>query len=204
MDVTGAATLVLAAATLLLVLVTWRQTGYTRRAVELSLRPLLADDEVRLDGLRESVTFGAPGRQTVSVAAGAMHYDDSGDTLQVSLSLRNVGAGAALITGAGLEPAAGDVQISQMLVPTSGRVRVNVSAHLTDLNPALTASVRQHGHVAVVVDYTDASGSQPTRTRADIQVFATMGPVVESVSIHGPGGKLLAKTFAGEVKKLPS
>lgn len=192
-DVTGVGTLVLAAATLLLVVVTWRQTTYTRRAVQLSVRPLLADDEVRLDGLRELVTFGAPERQTVSLAVGALHYDDTDDTLQVSVSLRNVGTGAALISGARLDPEAGDVQVSQMLVPPGGRMRVNASAHLSDMNKELTTSIRESGHVAVIVSYTDASGVQPTQTRADIQVFATMGPVLESVSLQGPRHRLLAR-----------
>jgi hypothetical protein len=53
--------------------------------VQLSVRPSLADDEVRPDGLRESVTFGAPGRQTISLVVGALNYDDANETLQRSV-----------------------------------------------------------------------------------------------------------------------
>jgi hypothetical protein len=172
---TGGGTLVLAAATFASV----RSANRSARLAELALqeqrRPVLVHS--RDDDHAESVPF--IGRQPQSVPGGGAVVDAEGGVVFLALSLRNVGAGLAvlqawqgygeLLTGReqpadvdDFRPlrrdqyiAAGDVGIWQAAVRDSA----------DPLNAALTAVATEHVGFTVDLLYTDQVGGQRTISR---------------------------------------
>jgi hypothetical protein len=102
-DVTTA-TLVVAAVTVGLVLVTFSQVILSRRALDQSIRPLLADPSRSEDNSdTEKSLFGAPGRDSPDVVKGRLYIHSTSGSLQLSIPFENVGAGVAVVTAARTE-----------------------------------------------------------------------------------------------------
>jgi hypothetical protein len=184
------ATFVVAAVTLGLVIVTWRQSGTARRALELSTRPLLADPAPVVRERDEYLQFGAPYRRSVNVQENAFYLYDADGKFEVSVPFRNIGAGSAVITDATIEPGApGDVLYSRKFVPPGEHVRVNISILLVtdDARDLLDAWSDGFGAFSVTIAYTDAEGGQKLLSRADIRGYATHGPFVERIAITRQG-----------------
>ena len=180
------ATLIVAVVTGGLVLVTLLQVALSRRALDQSIRPLLADPTRNLEAsLTEHVLFGAPGRDSVAVQPGSFYLNRTEGMLQISVPFENVGAGVAIITGAQTTPASGEVYISRGFVPVGSSVRINISILLglkTTEQFEMDGSWAYDGY-SVIVDYTDASGKQKRSSRAEIRQYATQGPFVQSISV---------------------
>lgn len=181
-----AATLAVAAVTGGLVLVTLFQVILSRRALDQSIRPLLADptrSESDMD--TERILFGAPGRDSPDVVKGRFYMNRTEGMLQISVPFENVGAGVAVITGAKTEPSSGEAKISRGFVPVNGGMRINISILL---GLESTKVFEQDGAWAydgfvVSIEYTDARGRQNRTTRAEIRQYATQGPFVENISV---------------------
>jgi hypothetical protein len=191
-DPVAVSTLALVLVTLGLVVVTGVQLVLSRRDVELSVRPLLAEaPEPAADGPPEAVTFGAPGRDTVLIRDGEFWFDrpeqGRSGNVQVSVAFRNVGNGLAVIVGAGTEPeVTGSRKTSRMYVPVGETVRVNVSTLVED-NGDDTERWWHYANLAVFVRYTDADGKQPLTTKALVREYAVHEPHVERVEIWRDG-----------------
>ena len=102
-DPVALATLVVAAATVVLAFVTDRLAGLTRSTLDLSIRPLLADP-VLVDGTEEMehLLFGPPGRVEHKVHRGELYVEYTEE--RFSVAFENLGAGVATVTGASLDP----------------------------------------------------------------------------------------------------
>jgi hypothetical protein len=186
MDSVTTATLVLASVTGGLVLVTLFQVVLSRRALDQSIRPLLADPtRSQGDSDTEQILFGAPGRDSVAVHRGKFYLHRTTGGLQLSVPFENVGAGVAAITGARTEPAAGEAYISRGFVPVGGSVRINVSIllGLPTTKKFEDAGPWAYEGFSVIIDYTDARGKQKRSSRAEIRQYATQGPFVQSISV---------------------
>jgi hypothetical protein len=184
-DVTTA-TLIVAAVTGGLVFVTLYQVVLSRRALDQSIRPLLADPTRSEDSTdTEKILFGAPGRDSVDVVKGRFYIQRSTGKLQISIPFENVGAGVAVITGVRTEPSAGDIKNSRGFVPVGGIMRVNISILLGLENTKIfeNAGTWAYDGFFVIVEYTDARGRQKRTTRAEIRQYATQGPFVQNVSV---------------------
>ena len=196
-DPATVATLALAALTAGLVLVTFLQGRLARRALDLSIRPLLVNPghELADDGL-DHVLFGAPGRISVEVPRGALFYEGAGSgNFYLSVAFENIGAGAAAIIDARTEPSVpGQVLVSRTFVPMGSLIRVNVSVLVGEPG---TERFKNHwwamDSLAVVVRYGDANGGQVMVSRATIKQYATMGPHIEEVTVcSGDGRRVIA------------
>jgi hypothetical protein len=187
-------TVIVAAVTLALVIVTYRQVTLTRLALDLNVRPFLADppplspDETTT----EEILFGAPGRQGFTVRRGAFffkHLDDLG-SLYVSVAFQNIGAGLAAIVGGYVEPGVlADVKVSRRFVGPGEIVRVNIA-----ILGGLDATKRfanpwwaMEGFT-VGITYQDALGRQTLTSRAVIKQYATQGPFVEAITVSQKRG----------------
>ena len=180
------ATLIVAAVTGGLVLVTFFQVVLSRRALDQSIRPLLADP-TRSESYSdtERILFGAPGRDSPDVVKGRFYLNRTSGSLQLPIPFENVGAGVAVITAARSEPASGEVKISRGFVPVGGTVRINISILL---GMERTKIFEKDGSWAydgffVIVDYTDARGGQNRSTKVEIRQYATQGPFVQNISV---------------------
>src|SRR4051812_26837765 len=107
---------------------TYRQGVLARRSLDLSIRPLLADPSpADSSDVKDVVQFGAPGRNVAEIRAGALYYHtgDSG-VFQLSVALRNVGGGLAVVQSTQTEPPVmGSVEVTRKFVPVGEQVRVN-------------------------------------------------------------------------------
>jgi hypothetical protein len=178
-DALALATLLLVAATMLVALAAFRQATLAKNALELSIRPLLADPEpVTSEQEVEWTTFGPPGRDSIRLGVGVFFYREDGGL--VSFPFRNIGSGAAVITNATTEPAInGSVYVARKFVPQGEHVRVNISR--------TPEGDHQSMPLAVLIHYTDAAGRQAMISRADVQQAATQGPWIETISVFKKG-----------------
>jgi len=175
-------------ATMGLVAATFWQGRLTRTALDLSIRPLLADPRPDPDAPPDVVLFGAPGRQSLKVEVGMLWMRQDGT--QISLPFRNVGAGVAVIMRATTEPLIdGSVYVSRKFVPVGEHVRVNISRAGPPVSKAKVGFWWAMEPFAVLIHYTDSSGGQPLVSRADFKQYATQGPFVETISIFREGGE---------------
>jgi hypothetical protein len=180
------ATLIVAAVTGGLVFVTFFQVILSRRALDQSIRPLLADPtRSEDDSDTEKILFGAPGRDSPDVVRGRFYIHRTAGSLQLSIPFENVGAGVAVMTSARTDPPSGEAKISRGFVPVNGTVRINISILL---GLELTKIFEKQATWAydgffVIVEYTDARGRQKRTTRAEIRQYATQGPFVQNVSV---------------------
>jgi hypothetical protein len=184
-DVTSA-TLIVAAVTGGLVLATLFQVLLSRRALDQSIRPLLADPtRSEDDSDTEKILFGAPGRDSPDVVKGKFYLRRTVGLLQLSIPFENVGAGVAVVTAARTEPSSGDTKISRGFVPVNGTVRINISILLGLENTKIfeKAGTWAYDGFFVIVDYTDARGRQKRSTRAEIRQYATQAPFVQNLSV---------------------
>jgi hypothetical protein len=197
------ATLLLAAITAALVFVTlglflanttlvgitlW-QVRLSRRALDLSIRPLLAEpgplDETTGE---ELITFGTPGRMVVKAGRGSLYSDKDG--MRVSLPFRNIGAGVAVITDATTDPPVeGDIYVTRKFVPVGEHVRVNVTraGSMTSRSKVSVGDWWAMSPFSILIHYTDAAGAQALISRADFRQYATKGPYVEIISVFEKG-----------------
>ena len=181
-------TLVVAVGTVTLALVTYTQVRLSRRSLDLSIRPLLADATPHADAT-ENLLFGAPGRISVTVPRGALFYRGDGEsTFHISVAFENIGAGVAAIEGGEMDPSIGDVYVSRKFVPVGEVVRVNV-AILTSVPGAerFNDFWWAMDRVTVSIRYTDANGKQPLVSRAVIGQAAVKGPWVEEIAVYRDG-----------------
>lgn len=165
------------------------QYALTRRSLDLSVRPLLAEADPPHTGPddAETIQFGAPGRNAVKVPLASFYANTDGT--QISVPFRNIGAGAAVITKCATTPAAGgDVSATRKFVPTGEYVRVNVSRipRIVQGKPTQDQWWAMEGFI-VSVDYTDSAGRQAMTSRAEIRQYATKGPFIEVISIFKKG-----------------
>jgi len=184
-DVTTA-TLIVAAVTGGLVMVTFFQVILSRRALDQSIRPLLADPTRSEDNSEtEKILFGAPGRDSPDVVKGRFYIHRTSGMLQLSIPFENVGAGVAVITDARTEPPSGEAKISRGFVPVHATMRINISILLGLRHTEIfdeKGSWAYDGFL-VIVEYTDARGRQKRTTRAEIRQYATQGPFVQKISV---------------------
>ncbi len=175
--------------TLALVAITYRQVTLTRLALELNVRPFLADPPPSSpdDPTTEEILFGAPGRQMFTVRRGEFFYrklDDSG-SLYVSVAFQNIGAGLAGIVGGYTEPGmSADVKVSRKFVAPGDIVRVNIAILGGMAGTERFASPWwAMGGFTVGLSYQDALGRQSLTSRAVIRQYATQGPFVEAITV---------------------
>lgn len=187
MDGATTATLIVAAVTGGLVLVTLSQVLLSRRALDQSIRPLLADPtRSQDDSDTEKILFGAPGRDSPDVVRGRFYLHRTSEMLQLSIPFENVGAGVAVITGAHTEPGSGECKISRGFVPVGATVRINISILLGMEKTKIFESKGSWAYdgFKVIIEYTDARGKQSRTTTAEIRQYATQGPFVQHVSVQ--------------------
>jgi hypothetical protein len=196
-DPVTVATLMLAALTAGLVVVTYLQGRLARRELELSIRPLLVNPghELADEGL-DRILFGAPGRISVEVPRGELFYRGSGSkNFYLSVAFENIGAGAAAIIDARTEPSfPGQVYVSRTFVPVGSLVRVNVSVLVGEPGTERFENEwwAMDGPV-VIVRYSDTNGGQVMVSRATIKQYATMGPHIEELTVcSGNGQRVIA------------
>ena len=190
-DLATVATFVVAVVTGGLILVTYSQFRVSRRAFNLSIRPLLADP-VPLSGdtlSQELIQFGAPGRDAVTIPTGSFYYNEEENRFKISVSFRNIGAGVAVIEDATTEPAiSGDTVVSRKFVPVGESVRVNVSILLgLDDSERFGTQWWAMDGFAVSITYSDADGDQWLTSRAQITQAATHAPWVATISVSKKG-----------------
>jgi len=103
------------------------QYALTRRALNLSIRPLLAEaDPDTAQVGTETVEFGAPGRNVVDAPRASVYTNADGT--KISVPFRNIGGGVAVITSATTKPpASGEVAVTRKFVAVGEHVRVNIS-----------------------------------------------------------------------------
>jgi hypothetical protein len=180
------ATLIVAAVTGGLVLATFFQVFQNRKALNQSIRPLLADPTRNHDdGDSERILFGAPGRDSPHVPRGRLYLHRTSGMLQLSIPFENVGAGVAVITGVRTKPPSGEVYVSRGFVPVAASVRVNISILLGLLHTEIfgpDGSWAYDGFL-VLVEYTDAQGKQKRTTKAEIRQYATQSPFVQQIGV---------------------
>jgi len=97
---TAGGTLVLAAATFSSVRSGNRSARIAERALQLGLRPVLVNS--RYDDPAQKVDFGD--RHRMKVTGGLAEIEDSGDVIYLAMSVRNVGAGLAVMRGWHISP----------------------------------------------------------------------------------------------------
>lgn len=185
--------MVLAFATMAMAVATYQQLGLTRYALDLNIRPLLADATVTDNDQRtELLQFGAPARQTVTVKWGTFYHHklDGIGSLYLSVAFQNIGSGVAAIQSAGMEPSVGEIKISRKFVPVGDMVRVNISilGGLKTTQRFASDWWATEG-IEVWIRYTDARGRQTLMSRAAIRQYVTQGPFVQEISVHEGGGK---------------
>jgi hypothetical protein len=175
LDTATAATFVVAAGTLALAFVSWRQLRHNRDQVRLtgdqltvagnqvglardqlklardafllSTRPLLADALAEGD-TSEPVQFGAPGRHQIDVSRHDLYFEKNHDgVLLCSVPFRNIGNGVAVIARVCVTPdPLGDVLCPRKFVPPGEFVRVNICAHTgPSMADALMEACREVG-----------------------------------------------------------
>ena len=175
----------LAIATTALAAVAVWQLLITRRASLLAVRPLLVDATPLSEPVpQERVLFGAPGRTSPFVDVGALYYDDEAG-FHLSMPFENIGAGAAAIQGARLEPNYdADISVNRLFVAPGATVRVNV-AILPDLegNARFRDQWWAMATLSVVIEYTDAAGKQRMVSHAHLNQAAVRGPWVGEVRV---------------------
>lgn len=186
MDNATTATLIVAAVTGGLVVATLFQVVQSRKALQQSIRPLLADPTRNDDdSVTERIRFGAPGRDSPDVPRGRLSLHRTPGMLQLSIPFENVGAGVAVITGATTRPLSGETYVSRGFVPVGASVRVNVSILLglphTEIF-GVEGSWAYDGF-RVMVEYTDARGMQKRTTSAEIREYATQSPFVQNIAV---------------------
>jgi hypothetical protein len=199
------ATLVVALGTVALAYVTNRQVRLSRTSLDLSIRPLLADPSPpTATSEAEDLLFGAPGRISAQVKRGALFYTDPSEPgrdaapgeFHLSVAFENIGAGAAAIVDAAVEPSVrGEIYVSRRFVPVGEIVRVNVSvlADLSGMERFRDMWWAMEG-LSVLIRYTDSNGGQPLTSRAIFRQAATRTPYVEEVAIFaGKDQKLIAR-----------
>lgn len=192
----AAGTLSLAAVTLVLALKTKGMVDVSRRALQVSVQPLLADPRPPNPGTPdEHIQFGAPGRISTTAPYGKLYWwqDKDGEVTHFSLAFENIGAGTAAIHGARIEPPIpGDIYISRKFVPVGALLRLNISI-LQDL----PGSEQFKNHwwamkgIEVSVDYSDVAGGGSLTSTASIRQFATQCPFVQEITVR--------RTASGEV-----
>jgi hypothetical protein len=189
-------TLGVALGTLAVAVGTLRLAGVTRREVELSTRPLLADaGREELSG--ESILFGAPGRPSFNLGPGHAFFFRLGDdgVLYCSVPFRNIGAGVAVVTSQEAEPAPqlGEVIVSRRFARPGEVVRVNISARADASSDERLAEALRAGEFTVIISYSDADGGQRLVTHADVKRFAVSDFAVRRIAIFREGER---KPFA--------
>lgn len=187
-DPTWLVTVVVAAANVLLVLVTFYQVLVTRRMLALSVRPLLVDPYQEKDNPEEETAiFGAPGRAAIKVPKGQLYYTQPSEGIfYLSVAFQNVGPGIAAITKAYTAPSIlGDIKISRRFVPTNGLVRINVSVLLgLPGTKRFSTQLWATEGLSVFVEYTDSTGEQRLASEAVIKQYATSAPFVKEVVVY--------------------
>lgn len=195
----AAGTLGLAAVTLVLVLKTKGMVDVSRKALEVGVRPLLADPRPSSPGAPdEQILFGAPGRISPTVPYGRLYWDtdEDGGVSHFSLAFENVGAGVAAISGARTEPPIpGEIYISRKFVPVGALLRLNVS-----IQRILPGGERFKDQwwamegINVSVDYSDVAGGEVLTSTASIREFAVQGPFVQEITVRrASSGEVLAR-----------
>jgi hypothetical protein len=194
----AAGTLGLAVVTTVLVLKTKGMVEVSRRALEIGVRPLLADPRpAGPEAPEETLLFGAPGRISPSVRQGSIFWNSTkdGGVSHFSVAFENVGEGVAAIAAWRTEPELpGDVYASRKFVPVGSLLRINVSV-LRGL-PGAEPFADQWwamGGIDVVVDYSDTCGGELLTSIAAIRQYATQGPFVQEITVRRKSdGQLLA------------
>lgn len=197
-DPVSVATFVLAALTAGLVVVTYLQGRLARRALDLSIRPLLVNpgQQVADEGV-DHILFGPPGRISAKVPRGTLFYQGAGSAnFHLSVAFENIGAGAAAIIDARTEPDfPGQVYVSRTFVSVGSQVRVNVSVLVGE--PGTERFNDQWwamDGLAVVVRYSDTNGGQVMVSQATIKQYATMAPHVQELTVcSGDGQRVIAR-----------
>jgi hypothetical protein len=161
-----------------------RQAAVSQRVLEASFRPLMADVP---RGFRSYPDTGRP----VEVVPGRReHIDDESEVISAadygkpgyySVALRNIGTGAAIVTGVKLEGegvALNECNISAAIVPPGelSRFTFTIPADRDDLMPIRNAILRSTA-LLVVVRYTDQAGLHEIRTEAHLSRYRQTGGV---------------------------
>lgn len=156
----------------------------SRASLETPIRPVLVDVQrptTRPEGLPQAEQEDAlawPGtaeRRNVPMADS--YAFETVDAIYLSVPLRNVGPGTALIRGIGLRwdedalPGAGVPTMG--VVPPGERTRIQFSVPKENQRPSL-AEFQQRGTFGVDVAYTDVAGGQWTLTRAHVNLDRTV------------------------------
>jgi hypothetical protein len=190
-DPVAVATVLLVLVTLGLVIATFRQVRFGRRSLNLSIRPLLADPlPVPVDAkYTEVLQFGPPGRDSFAVRPGELHVQNDRSSTQISLALRNIGGGVAVIREVTTDPSvAGSVYYSPKFVPVGETIRINISVlHGVDESQIFEAEQWAYDGFTVAVTYTDGEGDQELTSKAIFKQYATQGPFVESIEVYKHG-----------------
>ncbi len=149
-----------------------------------TIRPVLVD-----------VPADAPGRSPVrfddgsvdQVDAGAIHVRGTDDYLFCSVPLRNVGPGAAVITGLGLLDPPWSGKASRMVVPSGEETRFSFS--IPKDGPELKEGLQRlvDGYFILEVLYTDVDGEQPDHPRVCVSTRGTALPGSSSRSASSRG-----------------
>jgi hypothetical protein len=111
--------------------------------------------------------------------------------LVVSVALRNVGAGLALLEGPALEIASQDytrwestISASAIPVGESARFSFALLSHSAAARVELESQIHRDGF-AVVAQYRDMDGNQPGKTRAECKYDRTSGWSVTQIQLSG-------------------
>jgi hypothetical protein len=194
----AAGTIGLAAVTLALVLKTKGMVEVSRRALEVGVRPFLADPRpIGPETLKETLAFGAPGRISPSVPHGSIFWNstEDGGVSHFSIAFENVGAGTAAITAWRTEPKLpGNVYASRKFAPVGSLLRINVSVLIGLPGAEMFANHwwAMNG-IKTVVDHSDTCGGELLTSTAYISQCATQGPFVQEITVHRKSdGQLLA------------
>jgi hypothetical protein len=186
----AAGTLALAGVTALLAFKTRGMEQAAKDALEVGVRPLLADPNPThsSSGRLESLLFGAPGRISLDVPHGELWYDFNKDEslAHFSVAFENVGSGVAGILGARVLPQnPGDVYVSRKVVPVGALLRVNVSVLHAGFNDTERFKTRRWAfeHVFVEVTYASTYGGDQFTATAEIAQYETQAPFVQSISV---------------------
>ncbi len=156
------------------------QTGLTRRALQASIQPMLVDIPASSDTQpsRSRPIVGnyvalfednvhAPYRDISDVVV----PDDTGDAVHVSVPLRNIGPGPALITGVAIYSVPGESRrgrVSNAVVATGEATRFNFTIPKGyGIYSGIVQGLAQ-GSIDIEARYTDAAGENSFRTRARI------------------------------------
>ena len=163
-----------------------RESGrLARREYQLSVRPLLSEIPAEDHASLELVRFGPPRNNSVETRGSALYLAEDDALLQMSVPFRNVGSGPAVIRRVAVEPRGmGSVIASRAIVAVGGLVRVNASLAIVSPSHRTKLAVESF---TMIIEYSDAAGSQQLVSRAHINRVGEGGSYVGPVDVlqHG-------------------